>query len=141
MNKKVGQRIRMFRAMRGLSQDNVADELGMTTGNYGKMERGEITISVTTVAQISKILKVTIAELFDENPYNNLNDPLSAYVTRAEFKQLEKEVTAISKDLENGKNALRANVAKQRMCKARMLRSNECPLGECPSGECLRLVI
>ncbi|MFM2195393.1 MAG: Helix-turn-helix domain, partial [Bacteroidota bacterium] len=38
----VGQRIRMFRAMRGLSQDNVADELGMTTGNYGKMERGEI---------------------------------------------------------------------------------------------------
>jgi transcriptional regulator with XRE-family HTH domain len=89
--------------MRGLSQDNVADELGMTTGNYGKMERGEITISVTTVAQISKILKVTIAELFDETPYSNLNDPLSAYVTKAEFKQLEKEVTAISKDLEKVK--------------------------------------
>ena len=103
MNKKVGQRIRMFRAMRGLSQDNVADELGMTTGNYGKMERGGITISVTTVAQISKILKVTIAELFDENPYNNLNDPLAAYVTKAEFKQLEKEVATISKDLEKVK--------------------------------------
>ena len=93
----------MFRAMRGLSQDNVADELGMTTGNYGKMERGEITISVTTVAQISKILKVTIAELFDENPFSNLNDPLAAYVTKAEFKQLEKEVAAISKDLEKVK--------------------------------------
>jgi transcriptional regulator with XRE-family HTH domain len=103
MNKKVGQRIRMFRAMRGLSQDNVADELGMTTGNYGKMERGEITISINTVAQISKILKVTIAELFDENPYSNLNDPLAAYVTKAEFKQLEKEVNAISKDLEKVK--------------------------------------
>ena len=103
MNKKVGQRIRMFRAMRGLSQDNVADELGMTTGNYGKMERGEITISVNAVAQISKILKVSISELFDENPYNNLNDPMAAYVTKAEFKQLEKEVAAISKDLEKVK--------------------------------------
>ena len=103
MNKKVGQRIRVFRAMRGLSQDNVADELGMTTGNYGKMERGEITISVNTVAQISKILKVTIAELFDEKPSNHLNDPLAAYVTKAEFKLLEKEVAAISKDLEKVK--------------------------------------
>jgi transcriptional regulator with XRE-family HTH domain len=103
MNKKVGQRIHMFRALRGLSQDNVADELGMTTGNYGKMERGEITISVNAVAQISKILKVTIAELFDESPYSNLNDPMVAYVTKAEFKQLEKEVTAISKDLEKVK--------------------------------------
>ena len=103
MNKKVGQRIRMFRAMRGLSQDNVADELGMTTGNYGKMERGEITISVNTVAQISKILKVSIAELFDEKPSNHLNDPLAAYVTKAEFKLLEKEVAAITKDLEKVK--------------------------------------
>jgi len=41
--------------------------------------------------------------LFDENPYSNLNDPLAAYVTKAEFKQLEKEVTAISKDLEKVK--------------------------------------
>jgi hypothetical protein len=67
------------------------------------MERGEITISVNAVAQISKILKVSIAELFDENPYNNLNDPMAAYVTKAEFKQLEKEVAAISKDLEKVK--------------------------------------
>ena len=100
MNKKVGQRIRMFRAMRGLSQDNVADELGMTTGNYGKMERGEITISVNAVAQISKILKVSIAELFDEKPNNHLNDPMAAYVTKAEFKQLEKEVHSLAKDIE-----------------------------------------
>jgi transcriptional regulator with XRE-family HTH domain len=97
MNKKVGQRIRMFRAMRGLSQDNVADELGMTTGNYGKMERGEITISVTTVAQISKILKVTIAELFDENPFSNLNDPLADYVTKAEFNNWKKKLQPFPK--------------------------------------------
>lgn len=100
MNKKVGQRIRMFRAMRGLSQDNVADELGMTTGNYGKMERGEITISVNAVAQISKILKVSIADLFDEKPSNHLSEPHSTYVTKSEFKALEKEVNAISKELE-----------------------------------------
>lgn len=103
MNKKVGQRIRMFRAMRGLSQDNVADELGMTTGNYGKMERGEITISVNAVAHISKILKVSIAELFDEKPALILQDYASTYVTKSEFKQLEKEIHNLSKDLEKVK--------------------------------------
>lgn len=108
MNKKVGQRIRMFRAMRGLSQDNVADELGMTTGNYGKMERGEITISVNAVAHISKILKVSIAELFDEKHPLMLQDYATTYVTKSEFKHLEKEVQSLSKDLEKVKVSIKS---------------------------------
>jgi hypothetical protein len=46
---------------------------------------------------------VSIAELFDEKPALILQDYASTYVTKSEFKQLEKEVHNLSKDLEKVK--------------------------------------
>jgi len=59
-------------------------------------------------AHISKILKVSIAELFDEKPPLILQESNTAYVTKSEFKQLEKEVHSLSKDLEKVKMSIKS---------------------------------
>lgn len=101
MNKVVRKRIRMYRAMKGLSQENVAEELNMTTGNYGKIERGEISISVDHLAKISKALHVSIAELFGEKGTSSTGESPANYVSRSEFLALQKEVKALAKKVKN----------------------------------------
>jgi transcriptional regulator with XRE-family HTH domain len=60
VDKLVGERIRKYRVISGLSQENMAEEIGMSTGNYGKIERGEISISITHLSLISAVLGKSI---------------------------------------------------------------------------------
>ena len=56
VNARIGEKIRKIRELKGLKQENVAQELGMSLGGYGKIERGESSISVDRLQQIAKIL-------------------------------------------------------------------------------------
>lgn len=62
---KVGKNIRQFRVLKGLSQENVADEIGMTHGNFGKIERGEIDVNATILQKIARVFNVPVSELFE----------------------------------------------------------------------------
>jgi transcriptional regulator with XRE-family HTH domain len=64
----IGEKIRKLRDLRGLSQENIADCLGMKQGGYSKLESGEIELSYSRLEQIAKILKTTVGEIvnFDE---------------------------------------------------------------------------
>jgi transcriptional regulator with XRE-family HTH domain len=85
MDKTVGDRIRKMRVLKDLSQENVAEAIGMSTGNYGKIERGEISISITHLHQSSIALDVPITSLFEEVPVvNDLHSPYG-FVTYKEF--------------------------------------------------------
>lgn len=68
VNKKIGEKIRQFRLLRGLSQENVAEEIGMSHGNFGKIERGEIEVNATKLIEIARVLKVYPADFFEEKP-------------------------------------------------------------------------
>lgn len=63
MKEEIAYRIRMARLYKGLSQENVAVELGLTTAAYSNIERGITDISVSRLAQISRILEKEISEL------------------------------------------------------------------------------
>ncbi len=101
MNKKtVGERIRQLRVINGLSQENVAEEIGMSHGNYGKIERGEIDVSSNNLIQIAKVLKVQVGDFFEEKAKANIkeNKPDYGYATRSELNelsQLVKQQTAL----------------------------------------------
>jgi transcriptional regulator with XRE-family HTH domain len=56
VNARIGEKIRKIRELKGLKQENVAQELGMSLGGYGKIERGESSISVDRLQQIAKVL-------------------------------------------------------------------------------------
>ncbi|GIV29420.1 MAG: putative HTH-type transcriptional regulator YqaE [Bacteroidia bacterium] len=60
---KIFQNIRKIRSAKGLSQQNMADELGYTQKHYSNIENGNVDISITTLIQISEILEVSPAFL------------------------------------------------------------------------------
>lgn len=100
MSKKVGEKIRQLRVLRGLSQENLAEEIGMSAGNFGKIERGDIDLSSTHLLQIAKVLKVSVGELF-ESPIASEKPNPYGYATKEELEELGKSLqTFIKKELE-----------------------------------------
>ncbi|REA62479.1 XRE family transcriptional regulator [Dyadobacter luteus] len=59
----LSERIRQIRMQKGLSQENMADMLGLSTTAYGDMERGRTDISLGRLENISKILDIELPDL------------------------------------------------------------------------------
>lgn len=106
MSNKIGKKIRQIRAVNGLSQDNVADEIGMSHGNYGKIERGEIDIDSSRLIILAKVLKVSVGDFFEESSKANLKEGKGeyGYVTKHEFNskfsELEIAIHKLTKAVE-----------------------------------------
>jgi len=63
MNIKAYENIRKIREMRDLTRDYVAGELKMSTSGYGKIERGEIDLTLSKLSKICVIFGVSITDL------------------------------------------------------------------------------
>lgn len=64
MNYAVYKNIRKIRELKNLTREYVADELKMSTSGYGKIERGDVDLSVSKLIEISKVLDVSIEFIF-----------------------------------------------------------------------------
>lgn len=62
-HKRIGKNLRTFRELRGLKQGYLAGLLGITPNGYGKMERGESTISIDRLETIARIYGVNVSVL------------------------------------------------------------------------------
>jgi transcriptional regulator with XRE-family HTH domain len=67
----VGHKIRKVRELRNLTQERVAEQLGMTTSGYSRIERGEVRISIERLEQVAHVLGVQPLDLtqFDESVF------------------------------------------------------------------------
>ncbi len=65
---KIGEKIRKMRDLKGLSQDNMAHAMGISTSAYGKIERDETEITLNKLEEISKVFQVSVFDIlkFDE---------------------------------------------------------------------------
>ncbi len=61
---EVGHRVRAFRLQRGLSQENLGDELGLTFQQIQKYEKGKNRIGAGRLQRIAEILGVSIDQFF-----------------------------------------------------------------------------
>ncbi|GER58311.1 hypothetical protein ULMA_04190 [Patiriisocius marinus] len=61
---KFGQNLRQLRRKSQLTQEHLAIDSDIPINQVGRIERGEINTTVTTLLKISKALKVEIIELF-----------------------------------------------------------------------------
>src|SRR6202521_5010685 len=61
---QVGQRVRALRLERGMSQTNLADQLGLTFQQVQKYEKGANRIGAGRLHRISEILGVPVSTLF-----------------------------------------------------------------------------
>lgn len=62
----VGGRVRLRRTMLGMSQDRLADSLGLTFQQIQKYEKGVNRIGASRVFEISRVLGVPIQFFFDD---------------------------------------------------------------------------
>jgi transcriptional regulator with XRE-family HTH domain len=67
-DKHVGSRVRMRRLMLGMSQEKLADQLGITFQQVQKYEKGVNRISASRLQQVCHILDVPISFFFENAP-------------------------------------------------------------------------
>ncbi len=58
--------IKKIRELKGIGRSEMASMLGITLNGYGKIERGEVDISIKRLYQLADILQLTVIDFFDE---------------------------------------------------------------------------
>ena len=96
----VGNKIRLLREERGLSQENMAVSLDMTQSNYARLEKDDNRISVPRLLVIAKTLDITVTELVGEkaNTVVNQNTQRDAFAYFQSNFQSDKEHIQTLKD-------------------------------------------
>lgn len=72
----VEEKIRNIRELKNLTQEYMAEKLGITQAGYSKIENGSTVLTYAKLIQISKILDINIEDIiaFDSQKYfSNLN--------------------------------------------------------------------
>lgn len=116
MEQTIADRIRIIRTIKRLTQENVADEIGITHGAYAKIERGETDPNTSRLQDIAKALKVSVSDFFNEkdpditedrNPYG--------YASKTEVDNLSHVVRDLIKEVKE----LREEISKPKPRKPR----------------------
>ncbi|MCV9960766.1 helix-turn-helix domain-containing protein [Pararhizobium sp. BT-229] len=90
---RVGANIRQLRALRGISQEKLGEQLGVTFQQIQKYEKGTNRISASRLVMAAKVLKVRIEVLFAGVVDTNDGD---ADV----FPTVSREATTLAQDFE-----------------------------------------
>lgn len=59
------QRVRKCRVDRGLTQTEVAEQLGISQAAYSRLEKGEVDISVAKLMELAVIYRVALSTLLE----------------------------------------------------------------------------
>ena len=62
--KILGKKIKSFRKKMGLTQEELADKVNLTSTYIGFIEQGRYSPSLKTAQKIAKVLKVSLSDLF-----------------------------------------------------------------------------
>ncbi len=69
-NTQIGQKIREFRLQAGMTQEKLAEELGITFQQVQKYERGVTKVHLMKLQQLAAVLKVPIESFFGKGDYS-----------------------------------------------------------------------
>ncbi len=61
----VHEKIRLVRQAKGLTQEDVAEKLGLSPNAYGDIERGDSDPKLSKLQKIADILEMDLSDLFD----------------------------------------------------------------------------
>ena len=63
---KIGMKIKLLRNMQGLTQDELAEKMGICAGKHiGTIERGETNPSLITIIAVMQALDISFDKLFE----------------------------------------------------------------------------
>jgi transcriptional regulator with XRE-family HTH domain len=109
VNNLTGVRIRRARHLQAYSQEYVAECIGMSTGNYGKIERGNIQANSKNLRAIAKVLAVDFNYLLDDSEDLKSSEPTYNYGADDHKKILSLESQV--KKLYEEQNIMKAQIA------------------------------
>lgn len=92
INIKIGEKIRYYRQKAGLTQETVAEQIGLTQKHISRIECGYHNSLFITIMEIAKVLNIPIDAL-TENVYENSNsatiNTIISEISSMERSQLE----------------------------------------------------
>jgi transcriptional regulator with XRE-family HTH domain len=109
---KIGAKIRTIRQAKSLTQENVAEMLGMSHSGYAKIERGEVDLSVQRLEQIAKVFNVAAHEIMQLSESQNFvfshstnfaigNNPIVYYqIPKEESEGIKADLAEVKRRLE-----------------------------------------
>lgn len=65
LNHQFGQRVQQLRRLKNLTQEDLADAIGRSVDTISNIERGFSSTRLDTIAQIAKVLGVSLSEMFE----------------------------------------------------------------------------
>lgn len=77
-----GERLRKRRVALGVTQETVAEQVGISLRWYQMIERGENTVSIDTLLGLSRVLTVSVDYLLFGEFANTLANPYADIVSR-----------------------------------------------------------
>ena len=112
----INEKIKKIRRSQDLSQEAMAEKLGISTNSYAKLERGETELSITRLQEIANILGVeasdllqnshSIVFLMSENSQNSSNYYGSSVDMQLELEKLKLEISYKNKELQYKDNEI-----------------------------------
>lgn len=117
MLKKIGERIRKLRSIKGLTQENVAEELGINSSSYSKIERGETDANASRLLQIAKVLGVNATQFFEDSLLSVNEDHKYGYASKEDLDNLNKIIAQLSRQVEKLQEQLGAKKKSSRKVK------------------------
>lgn len=107
MNERIAERIRMLRLQKGLSQQNIADELNLTVAAYSNIERGITGINLQRLYELSEVFDISVAELLDKDQTvsdsnffeNNHTTSVQLSILTQQLSILQQQVNALQAEM------------------------------------------
>lgn len=66
-NEEFGSKIRVFRLQAGLTQEKLAEELGITFQQVQKYESGATKVNLVKLQQIAEVLNIPVSAFFEDS--------------------------------------------------------------------------
>ncbi len=70
---EVYKKIKAARLLKGWTQDDTAQKLGIAVSSYAKIERGETDVCVSRLAQIAQVFEMQLSQLLEMNEHTAFN--------------------------------------------------------------------
>jgi transcriptional regulator with XRE-family HTH domain len=74
--KKVYENLKAIRQAKGITQESLAERIGVTTGNYIRLEKGDTKLTIERLYQFAEIFDVSVSDIVNYsgslNPKNDI---------------------------------------------------------------------
>ena len=93
---RVGRQMKQLRLLRGLSQEQLAEKVGITSKHLGQMERGKANISIDMLDVVAASLAVDAGELFGATS-NDGAGAATYVITQHDLDQVEQALRVVER--------------------------------------------